>query len=101
MMAGGRSEPMLRRPRGPCHRVDIRVRDNGGGISEDGARISSNRSSPPNPPARAPGLAFVVATISWSSSMAGQLIVDSRPNEFTEFRIILPRRLMANEGARA
>jgi hypothetical protein len=28
----------------------------------------------------------------------GQLTVDSRPNEFTEFQIILPRRTAANEG---
>ena len=31
----------------------------------------------------------------------GQLTVDSRPNEFTEFQIILPRRMAANEGGRA
>ena len=83
------------------HQVDIRVRDNGTGIPEDVRDKIFEPFFTTKPAGEGTGLGLSLSYDIVVKQHGGQLIVDSRPNEFTEFRIILPRRLMANEGARA
>ncbi len=82
------------------HQVDIRVRDNGTGIPEDVRDKIFEPFFTTKPAGEGTGLGLSLSYDIVVKQHGGQLIVDSRPNEFTEFRIILPRRLMANEGAR-
>ena len=82
------------------HQVDIRVRDNGTGIPGDVRDKIFEPFFTTKPAGEGTGLGLSLSYDIVVKQHGGQLIVDSRPNEFTEFRIILPRRLAANEGAR-
>jgi Signal transduction histidine kinase len=72
--------------------VEIRVRDNGTGITPEVGPSCSSRSSPPSRPAKAPVLACRSVTTSSRSSMAVRLRSRAKPGSFTEFTVRLPRR---------
>jgi GAF domain-containing protein len=78
--------------------VEIRVRDNGIGISPE---IKDRLYQPfftTKPTGEGTGLGLSLSYDIIVKQHGGQLTVDSRLNEFTEFRITLPRRLVANGG---
>jgi GAF domain-containing protein len=78
--------------------VEIRVRDNGTGISE----AVRNRIFEPffttKPAGEGTGLGLSLSYDIVVKQHGGQLTVDSRPDAFTEFMIALPRRMTAGEG---
>jgi signal transduction histidine kinase len=81
--------------------VQIRVRDNGTGISEQTQTRIFEPFFTTKPAGEGTGLGLSLSYDIIVKQHGGQLTVDSRPNEFTEFRIVLPRRLAADEGASA
>jgi signal transduction histidine kinase len=81
--------------------VEICVRDNGIGVP---AEIRDKLFQPfftTKPAGEGTGLGLSLSYDIIVKQHGGQLTVDSRPNEFTEFKIILPRRTAANEEGRA
>ena len=78
--------------------VEIRVRDNGTGIASDVREKIFEPFFTTKPAGEGTGLGLSLSYDIVVKQHGGQLIVDSRPNEFTEFCITLPRRLAANEG---
>jgi signal transduction histidine kinase len=81
--------------------VEICVRDNGIGVP---AEIRDKLFQPfftTKPAGEGTGLGLSLSYDIIMKQHGGQLTVDSRPDEFTEFQIILPRRMAANEGGRA
>ena len=81
--------------------VEIRVRDNGTGISDEMRGKIFEPFFTTKPAGEGTGLGLSLSYDIIVKQHGGQLTVDSRPNEFTEFQIILPRRMAANEGGRA
>jgi signal transduction histidine kinase len=81
--------------------VEICVRDNGIGVP---AEIRDKLFQPfftTKPAGEGTGLGLSLSYDIIVKQHGGQLTVDSRPNDFTEFQITLPRRMAANEGGRA
>jgi signal transduction histidine kinase len=81
--------------------VEIRVRDNGTGIGDEVRDKIFEPFFTTKPAGEGTGLGLSLSYDIIVKQHGGQLTVDSRPNEFTEFRIILPRRMAANKGDRA
>ena len=81
--------------------VEIRVRDNGTGISDEVRDKIFEPFFTTKPAGEGTGLGLSLSYDIIVKQHGGQLTVDSRSNEFTEFKITLPRRLTANEGGRA
>ena len=81
--------------------VEIRVRDNGTGIGDEVRDKIFEPFFTTKPAGEGTGLGLSLSYDIIVKQHGGQLTVDSRPNEFTEFQIILPRRMAANEGGRA
>ena len=81
--------------------VEIRVRDNGTGIGDEARDKIFEPFFTTKPAGEGTGLGLSLSYDIIVKQHGGQLTVDSRPNEFTEFQIILPRRMAANEGGRA
>jgi signal transduction histidine kinase len=81
--------------------VKIRVRDNGTGISETVRHRIFEPFYTTKPAGEGTGLGLSLSYDIIVKQHGGQLTVDSRPNDFTEFQITLPRRMAANEGGRA
>ena len=71
--------------------VAIRIRDNGIGISADVKEKMFNPFFTTKPPGEGTGLGLSLSHDIIVKQHAGQIEVDTRPGEFTEFRIILPR----------
>jgi signal transduction histidine kinase len=78
--------------------VEIRVRDNGTGIGDEVRDKIFEPFFTTKPAGEGTGLGLSLSYDIIVKQHGGQLTVDSRPNEFTEFQIILPRRTAANEG---
>ncbi len=78
--------------------VEIRVRDNGTGIPGDVRDKIFEPFFTTKPAGEGTGLGLSLSYDIVVKQHGGQFIVDSRPNEFTEFRIVLPRRLATNGG---
>ena len=82
-------------------KVEIRVRDNGAGIGKEVRDKIFEPFFTTKPAGEGTGLGLSLSYDIIVKQHGGQLTVDSRPNDFTEFQITLPRRMAANEGGRA
>ena len=81
--------------------VEIRVRDNGTGISAD---IRDKLFQPfftTKPTGEGTGLGLSITYDIVTKQHGGTITVDSEVDEFTEFVVTLPRRMFATEGGRA
>jgi len=72
-------------------RVEIRIRDNGSGISPDVREKIFNPFFTTKPAGEGTGLGLSLSHDIVVKQHAGLIEVDTRPGEFTEFRVILPR----------
>ena len=84
-------------------RVEIRIRDNGTGIPPDVKEKMFNPFFTTKPAGEGTGLGLSLSHDIVVKQHAGSIEVDTRPGEFTEFKIILPRAAasLAKSGARA
>jgi GAF domain-containing protein len=73
-------------------RVEIRIRDNGSGIPPEVKDKMFNPFFTTKPPGEGTGLGLSLSYDIIVKQHAGSIEVDTRPGEFTEFRVILPRR---------
>jgi two-component system, NtrC family, sensor kinase len=71
--------------------VEIRIRDNGTGISPDVQEKMFNPFFTTKPAGEGTGLGLSISHDIIVKQHGGSIEVDTRPGEFTEFRIILPR----------
>jgi GAF domain-containing protein len=72
-------------------RVEIRIRDNGSGIPPEVKDKMFNPFFTTKPPGEGTGLGLSLSHDIIVKQHAGSIEVDTRPGEFTEFRVILPR----------
>src|SRR5438105_11742582 len=72
-------------------RVEIRIRDNGSGVPPDVKEKMFNPFFTTKPPGEGTGLGLSLSHDIIVKQHAGSIEVDTRPGEFTEFRVILPR----------
>jgi GAF domain-containing protein len=72
-------------------RVEIRIRDNGGGIAPEVREKMFNPFFTTKPPGEGTGLGLSLSYDIIIKQHAGSIEVDTEPGEFTEFRVILPR----------
>jgi GAF domain-containing protein len=73
------------------HSVEIRIRDNGTGIPPDVKEKMFNPFFTTKPAGEGTGLGLSISHDIIVKQHGGSIDVDTRPGEFTEFRIILPR----------
>jgi two-component system NtrC family sensor kinase len=73
-------------------RVEIRIRDNGGGIPPEVKVKMFNPFFTTKPPGEGTGLGLSLSHDIIVKQHAGSIEVDTQPGEFTEFRVILPRK---------
>ena len=73
-------------------RVEIRIRDNGGGIPPEVKEKMFNPFFTTKPPGEGTGLGLSLSYDIIVKQHAGSIEVDTQPGEFTEFRVILPRK---------
>jgi signal transduction histidine kinase len=78
-------------------RVEIRIRDNGGGISPEVKEKMFNPFFTTKPPGEGTGLGLSLSYDIIVKQHAGSIEVDTMPGEFTEFRVILPRAAAASK----
>jgi signal transduction histidine kinase len=76
-------------------RVEIRIRDNGTGIPTEIKEKMFNPFFTTKPPGEGTGLGLSLSHDIIVKQHAGAIEVDTKPGEFTEFRIILPRAAAA------
>ena len=72
-------------------RVEIRIRDNGGGIPPDVKDKMFNPFFTTKPPGEGTGLGLSLSHDIVVKQHAGSIEVETQPGEFTEFRVVLPR----------
>ncbi len=72
-------------------RVEIRIRDNGSGIPPEVKDKIFNPFFTTKPPGEGTGLGLSLSYDIVVKQHAGSIEVDTRPGEFTEFRVVLPR----------
>ena len=85
-------EPMLTAAtRNLGDRVEIRIRDNGGGIPPEVKEKMFNPFFTTKPPGEGTGLGLSLSYDIVVKQHAGSIEVETEPGEFTEFRVILPR----------
>jgi two-component system NtrC family sensor kinase len=90
--AGDGYEPTLRAAtRSLGDRVEITIRDNGTGIAPEARERLFNPFFTTKPAGEGTGLGLSISHDIIVKQHAGAIEVDSRPGEFSEFRIILPR----------
>ena len=95
-------EPTLRlTTRDLGERVEIRVRDNGTGISSSVRDKIFEPFFTTKPAGEGTGLGLSLSYDIVVKQHGGQLTVDSQTDAFTEFVITLPRRMPASDGDRA
>jgi len=73
-------------------RVEIRIRDNGSGIPQGVKEKIFNPFFTTKPPGEGTGLGLSLSYDIIVKQHSGLIEVDTQPGEFTEFRIILPRK---------
>jgi GAF domain-containing protein len=85
------------------HSVEIRIRDNGTGIPPDVKEKMFNPFFTTKPAGEGTGLGLSISHDVIVKQHGGSIDVDTRPGEFTEFRIVLPRgaATTAKSGERA
>ncbi|MBR1157308.1 GAF domain-containing protein [Bradyrhizobium sp. JYMT SZCCT0428] len=79
-------------------RVEILIRDNGSGIAPEVKAKMFNPFFTTKPPGEGTGLGLSLS-FDIVKQHAGLIEVDTQPGQFTEFRIILPRKATSNVGA--
>src|SRR5882757_5118132 len=79
-------------------RVEIRIRDNGGGIAAEVKDKMFNPFFTTKPPGEGTGLGLSISYDIIVKQHAGSIEVDTQPGEFTEFRVILPRAATASKA---
>ena len=72
-------------------RVEIRIRDSGSGIPPEVKEKMFNPFFTTKPPGEGTGLGLSLSHDVVVKQHAGSIEVDTRPGEFTEFKVILPR----------
>jgi PAS domain S-box-containing protein len=72
--------------------VEITIRDNGGGIPPEVREKMFNPFFTTKPPGEGTGLGLSLSYDIVVKQHAGSIEVDTQPGEFTEFRVILPRK---------
>ncbi len=84
-------------------RVEIRIRDNGTGIPPEVKERMFNPFFTTKPAGEGTGLGLSISHDIIVKQHAGSITVETEPGQFTEFRIVLPRRAAAEEitGGRA
>jgi GAF domain-containing protein/anti-sigma regulatory factor (Ser/Thr protein kinase) len=101
---GGNYEPMLAAAtKNLGDRVEIRIRDNGTGISPEVKERMFNPFFTTKPVGEGTGLGLSISHDIIVKQHGGSIEVDTQPGEFTEFRIVLPRgaATIAKSGERA
>jgi two-component system, NtrC family, sensor kinase len=84
-------EPISAATKNLGDRVEIKVRDNGGGIPAEVMDKIFNPFFTTKPPGEGTGLGLSLSHDIVVKQHAGSIDVDTRPGEFTEFKVILPR----------
>jgi signal transduction histidine kinase len=74
-------------------RVEISIRDNGIGIPSDVKDKIFNPFFTTKPPGEGTGLGLSLSYDIIVKQHAGSIEVDTQPDEFTEFRVVLPRAI--------
>jgi signal transduction histidine kinase len=101
---GGNYEPMLAAAtKNLGDSVEIRIRDNGTGIPPEVKDKMFNPFFTTKPVGEGTGLGLSISHDIIVKQHGGSIEVDTRPGEFTEFRIVLPRgaATIAKSGGRA
>ena len=89
---GGSYEPTLTATtKGLGDRVEIRIRDNGTGIPPEAREKLFNPFFTTKPAGEGTGLGLSISHDIIVKQHGGSIEFDTRPGEFTEFRIVLPR----------
>jgi signal transduction histidine kinase len=83
--------------KGEASQVEIRVRDNGTGIRPDAVDKIFMPFFTTKPPGEGTGLGLSMTHDIIVEAHRGSITVDTRPGEFTEFIVRLPRRLAVKE----
>ena len=81
--------------------VEIRIRDNGGGIPPAVRDKMFNPFFTTKPPGEGTGLGLSLSYDIVVKQHAGSIEVDTQPGEFTEFKVVLPRKAASTAGARS
>jgi signal transduction histidine kinase len=81
--------------------VEIKIRDNGGGIPPAVKEKMFNPFFTTKPPGEGTGLGLSLSYDIIVKQHAGSIEVDTQLGEFTEFRVVLPRNLSRKAGAGA
>ena len=103
MQAGG-YEPMLAAStKNLGDSVEIRIRDNGNGIPLEIREQMFNPFFTTKPAGEGTGLGLSISHDIIVKQHGGSIDVDTAPGEYTEFRIVLPRKaaILAKTGAPA
>src|SRR6202043_1493085 len=98
---GGDHEPTVTAAtKNPGDSVEIRIHDNGTGIPPEVKEKMFNPFFTTKPPGEGTGLGLSLSYDIIVKQHAGYVEVDTKPGEFTEFRIILPRgaAMLAKSG---
>jgi len=83
-------------------KVEIRIRDNGTGIPQEVKEKMFNPFFTTKPAGEGTGLGLSISHDIIVKQHGGSIEVDTRPGEFTEFRIVLPRAAtVSKSGERA
>jgi two-component system NtrC family sensor kinase len=78
--------------------VEIRIRDNGGGIPPEVKEKIFNPFFTTKPPGEGTGLGLSLSYDIIVKQHAGSIEVETHPGEFTEFRVILPRNAVLGKA---
>ena len=98
---GGNYEPTLTAAtKNLGDKVEIRIRDNGTGISPEVKEKLFNPFFTTKPAGEGTGLGLSISHDIIVKQHGGSIEVDTQPGEFTEFRIVLPRAAAFIGGAR-
>jgi two-component system NtrC family sensor kinase len=78
--------------------VEIKIRDNGGGIPPEVKEKIFNPFFTTKPPGEGTGLGLSLSYDIIVKQHAGSIEVETNPGEFTEFRVILPRKAVLGKA---
>jgi two-component system, NtrC family, sensor kinase len=78
--------------------VEIRIRDNGGGIPPEVKAKIFNPFFTTKPPGEGTGLGLSLSYDIIVKQHAGSIEVDTEPGQFTEFRVVLPRKAILGKA---
>jgi two-component system, NtrC family, sensor kinase len=96
-MKDGYEPALLAATRDLGDHVEIRIRDNGSGILPEVKEKMFNPFFTTKSPGEGTGLGLSLSHDIVAKQHAGSIEVDTRPGEFTEFRVILPRAVTTSK----